>query len=312
LAILGAARQHEKIGGARRRIVTIAIEHKAVLGPCRRLAENGWDIITLPVDHQGTVDLHAAEEAITDDTLLVSIQAANHEIGTIQPVRAVAQLAHERGALVHCDAAQAVGKIPFDLNEWDVDLLSLSGHKLYGPKGIGALWLRGGPRCLPLEPLATGGGQESSLRPGTLNVPAIVGLGTACALCAELMTKESQRIGALRDMLEKTFGDAISNLRCNGNPHNRLPGSSNLTFPGIEAEALLANLSDIAVSTGSACESGAIEPSRTLMSIGLSSEEAFSTLRFGLGRFTTTDEIETAIAQVTQAYHDYVKIQRPL
>ncbi|MBV9468836.1 MAG: cysteine desulfurase, partial [Abitibacteriaceae bacterium] len=202
LAILGAALQQENSGSSRRRIVTSPIEHKAVLGPCRWLAEKGWDVIVLPVDGTGTVDLDAADQAIDDSTLLVSIQAANHEIGTIQPIREIATLAHLKGALIHCDAAQAVGKIPLAVNEWNVDLLSLSGHKMYGPKGIGGLYARGGHH-LTLLPLFFGGGQENGLRPGTLNVPAIVGLGEACRLCGELQSTEAARLASLRDLLEE-------------------------------------------------------------------------------------------------------------
>lgn len=301
IAILGATRHN--IGGARRRIVRTSIEHNAVVGPCSRLAKNGWEIVVLPVDSTGSVDLAAASEVINDNTLLVSIQAANHEIGTVQPVRDVARLAHEHGAIVHCDAAQAVGKVRLDVNEWDIDLLSLSGHKFYGPKGIGVLWLRGGPDSPLLEPIYAGGGQELSLRPGTLNVPAIVGLGVACTISREVLEEEYRRVSALRDTLEESLNQAIPDLQRNGNRLTRLPGNSSLTFPGVEADVLLANLSGIALSTGSACESAAIEPSRVLTAIGLSSEEAFSTIRFGLGRFTTLEEIEYATVHVARAYH---------
>jgi cysteine desulfurase len=285
LAILGLARA---FGDKRRRIVTTPIEHKAVLGPCRALEREGFDLVVLPIDRTGVVDLDAAARAINQSTLIVSIQAANHEIGTIQPVREIAARAHAQGAFVHCDAAQAVGKIPIDVNDWDVDLLSLSAHKMYGPKGIGALYVHGGRR-LGLSPLVFGGGQENDLRPGTLNVPAIVGLSEACRLCCEVMDAEAQLLAAIPD------------LRRNGNLQNRLPHNSSLTFPGIEADALLANISGLALSTGSACTSGAIEPSQVLSSVGLSRDDAYSTVRAGLGRGTTREEVEVATKKIVEA-----------
>ena len=297
LAILGLARA---FGSKRRRIVTTPVEHKAVLGPCRELEKEDFDLVVLPVDRTGIVDL-AAAEAINQSTLLVSIQAANHEIGTIQPVREIAALAHAQGAFVHCDAAQAVGKTPLDVNEWGVDLLSLSAHKMYGPKGIGALYVRGGRR-LGLAPLAFGGGQENELRPGTLNVPAIVGLGEACRLCCEGMEAEAARLSQLRDNFEAQLLAAIPNLKRNGDLQNRLPHNSSLTFPGIEADALLANLTSLALSTGSACTSGAIEPSQVLSAISLPRNEAYSTVRVGLGRGTTGEEVEVAAKKIATAF----------
>ena len=304
LAILGAARRHLKTGGVRRRLVTTAIEHKAVLGPLHHLSESGWEVVVLPVDREGVVDLDAAAEAINAQTLLVSVQAANHEIGTLQPVREMARLAHRHNALLHCDAAQACGKIPLDVDAWEIDLLSLSGHKLYGPKGIGALWLRGGPHRLPLEPLCFGGGQESGLRPGTLAVPIIVGLGAACDLSRGLLAEEISRIQTLRDRMEEKLCSLLPNVSRNGAPQHRLPGSSNITFVGIEAEAVLANAPEIVASTGSACESGTIEPSRVLRSIGLPDEDAFCTLRFCVGRFTTLAQINEAAARINAACCD--------
>jgi len=285
----------------RRRIVTTAIEHKAVLEPCRRLAAQGFDVAVLPVERDGTVDLQAAEEAITDDTLLVTIQLASNEIGTIQPLRAIAELAKRRGALLHTDAAQAVGKIPVDIDALRVDFLSISGHKLYGPKGIGALFVRSGLRRR-LVPLAQGGGQEADLRPGTLNVPGIVGLGEACAVCAVEMHDEAVRVASLRDQLEAHLVAAIPGLQINGNLQNRLPGNSSLTFPAVEADALIANLPGVALSTGSACTSGTIEPSHVLTAIGLSREAADATVRIGLGRFTTSEEIAAAARMIPEAW----------
>ncbi len=298
LALFGLARESE---GGRRRIITTAIEHKAVLGPCEELRKQGFETVSLPVDEEGTVDLVAAEQAITEDTLLVSVQAANNEIGTIQPVAQVARLAHDKGALVHCDAAQAVGKIPVDVEAWDVDLLSVSAHKLYGPKGVGALYVRGGPYALPVSPISVGGGQEKGLRAGTLNVPGIVGFGEACRLCEQRLPEESVRISALRDRLEEAVLDAAPTARRNGALENRLPGNSSLTFPGIDADALVVNLPKLAISTGSACTSGAPEPSHVLLAIGLSREEAYATIRIGVGRFNTEEEINHAANSISKA-----------
>jgi cysteine desulfurase len=299
LAILGLARG---AGGDRRRIVTSAIEHKAVLGPCRELEKQGFEVIVLPVDELGWVNLDAAKEAITENTLLVSVQAASNEIGTIQPVAQISQLAHERGALFHCDAAQAVGKVPVDVVDWDVDLLSISAHKLYGPKGVGALYVRGGAYALPLAPLMIGGGQERGLRAGTLNVPGIVGFGIACEVCRQLMPEESIRIAALRDHLEEGLLKAVPSMKRNGDLDNRLPGNSSLTFPGIDAESLILNTLDLAISTGSACTSGAPEPSHVLLAIGLDRNEARHTIRVGVGRFTTEEDISQATNSILRAF----------
>ncbi|MDI3340916.1 MAG: cysteine desulfurase family protein [Sphaerobacter sp.] len=297
LVIHGLAHQRSE----RRRIVTTAIEHKAVLEPCRALEAQGFDVVILPVGHDGTVNLPAAEEAITDDTLLVSVQLASNEIGTIQPLRAIAELARQRGALVHTDAAQAVGKIRVDIDALGVDFLSISGHKLYGPKGIGALFVRSGLRRR-LVPLVQGGGHEGGLRPGTLNVPGIVGLGEACAVCAVEMHDEAMRVASLRDQLETRLSAAIPGLQINGNLGNRLPGNSSLTFPAVEADALIAHLPGFALSTGSACTSGAVEPSHVLTAIGLSREAADATIRIGLGRFTTSEEIDAAARVIPEAW----------
>ncbi|WP_222841388.1 cysteine desulfurase family protein [Hymenobacter sp. BT188] len=301
LAILGIAQKHQRLGGRRRRIVTTAIEHKSVTEPCQYLAELGWDIIYVPVNQKGIVDEQEATKLITDDTLLVSIQAANSEIGTIQAVQRLAAIAHERGALLHCDAAQAIGKISVSVTDWEVDLLSLSGHKLYGPKGVGALFLRGGAKQLPLVPLMRGGTQEYALRPGTTPVPLLIGLGMACHLAEAELSEDRDRIIQLRDDLEGRILHALPFVRRNGCEQNRLPNNSSLTFSGIEADALLANLPNLAISTGSACEAGSLDPSRVLINIGLSSSDAFCTLRFGLGRFTTADEVEHAAHQIVTA-----------
>lgn len=298
LAIFGLAGLR---AGKRRRVVTTAIEHKSVLEPCRALIERGYDVVVLPVTEHGVVDLAAAEKAITDDTLFITVQAANNEIGTIQPVEALSARAHEKGALVHCDAAQAVGKIPLNPMKLGIDFLSISGHKLYGPKGIGALYIRHGLRTR-LSPLLHGGGQENGLRPGTLNVPAIVGFGEACELAHKLMEYEAKRIATLRDRLEDLLTAAIPGLRINAKQSQRLPGNSSVTFPVVEAETLLQHLPQLALSTGSACQSGTLEPSHVLLAIGLSYEQARSTIRFGLGRFTTNEEVKLAAELIIAAW----------
>lgn len=291
LSILGLARHPNN---KRRKIVTTAIEHKAVLSPGKHLEKLGFELVILPVDAVGRVDQAAARQTIDENTVLVSIQAANNEIGTIQDIPFFAHLAHEHGAYIHTDAAQAVGKTPVDVDEWDVDLLSISAHKLYGPKGVGALFVRGGSYALPLEPLVYGGGQESDVRPGTMNVPGIVGLGAACAFCQAEMAEEAPRIATLRDQLEALLLVQIPNMHRNGDMEHRLPGNSSLTFSGVDAEALIANVPELSLSAGSACTSGTPAPSHVLLAIGLSRQEVQQTIRIGLGKYSTPNEIQAA------------------
>ncbi|GIV67864.1 cysteine desulfurase family protein [Caldilinea sp.] len=298
LSILGLGRAHRH--GERKRIVTSAIEHKAVLLPYQKLQEEGYELIVLPVDPQGRVSVDEAEAAINDQTLLVSVQAANNEVGALQPIAEIAKIAHAHGAIVHCDAAQAVGKIPVDLaaEAWQVDLLSISAHKLYGPKGVGALYVRSGPRTLILEPLQYGGGQERGLRPGTTNVPGIVGFGEACRICSIELAQESIRIANLRDRFEQALLAGIPGLKINAREALRLPNTSSLTFPDIDADALLLNLPEVMMGTGAACSSGALEPSHVLTAMGLSRAEARSTVRVSLGRFTTLADVERACSLI--------------
>jgi cysteine desulfurase len=298
LALFGIANSSRE---KRNRIVTTAIEHKSVLGPCKELQKQGFEVIFLPVDNSGRVNMNAVKEAITGDTLIVSIQVANNEIGTIQPIEQIATLAHEQGAVVHCDAAQAIGKIPVDVETWDVDLLSMSAHKLYGPKGVGAIYLKGGPYALPIRPLSWGGGQEYDLRPGTLNVPGIIGFGKACQLCTERLSDESPSVANLRNKLEEQLLCALPFIKRNGDLNHRLPGNSSITFPGIDAEVLLVHVADLALSTGSACTSGALEPSHVLTAIGMSRSDTYSTIRIGIGRFTTEHEINLAADMIIHA-----------
>ena len=305
LAILGVAQALGSRTG-RRRLVTTRLEHKAVLEPFGRLEQEGFDVQYLPVHASGRVMLEAAAEMITEETLLVSVQAANNEIGTIQPLAELAALAREQGTIFHCDAAQAVGKIPLDVDALDIDLLSLSAHKLYGPKGVGALYIRGGVRSLPLSPLWVGGGQEQGLRSGTLNVPGIVGLGAACALCKEELLGESTRLAGLRDGFEAALIERIPGLQRNGDLDNRLPFNSSLTFPKVDAETLLVNVPELVLSTGSACTSGALEPSYVLGAIGLSREAAYRTLRVGIGRSTTQSELDATVQLFVKAFESLV------
>jgi cysteine desulfurase len=298
IAILGAARAAPL---ARRRVVVSAVEHKAVLEIAAALARSGFGVEIVPVDCDGRADLSALSRMIDETTALVSVQAASNEIGTLQPVAEIAQVTHRVGALFHCDAAQAVGRIPVDVRDWDVDLLSLSGHKFYGPKGVGALYVRGGFRAAPLEPLMYGGGQEGGLRPGTLNVPGIVGLGRAAEIVTAELSAEMQRVGVLRDQLEQILLQQLPAARRNGALSRRLAGNTSIRFPGVDAQAVIANLPDVALSTGSACSSGAPEPSHVLTAIGLSRTEASETIRVGLGRFTRQADVEYAAARIIEA-----------
>lgn len=294
LAILGTA---EYAPLSRRKIITCAIEHKAVLAPCKRLSERGFEVIILPVDENGLVRLPDLESALGKDTFLVSIQAANNEIGTLQPIAEIAALAHRHGALVHTDAAQAVGKIPVDVNAWGVDLLSFSAHKMYGPKGIGGLYVRGGKRTIPIRPILEGGGQENGLRAGTLNVTGIIGLGAACQISATELPAECARLQSMRDELERGLLQVLPQARINARSAPRLPNTINLTIDGVEADALLIRLPDLMMSTGSACNTGAPEPSPVLQAIGLSREQASASLRISLGRMTRQENIEKVIRQ---------------
>jgi len=298
LAIQGAVR-FAPVG--RRKVLATAIEHKCVLESCKWLASQGYDFEVIPVGEDGLVDLGALVDLVDERTALVSVQAASNEIGTIQPIAEIAQVVHRAGALLHSDAAQALGRIPIDVGSWSVDLLSLSGHKCYGPKGVGVLYVRGGARSAPLEPLVFGGGQEGGLRSGTLNVPGIVGFGKACEIAREEMGREAIRLGRLRDWFERIVQSGVDGVSRNGSFARRLPGNSSLRFDRVDAEALIANLPQVALSTGSACTSGALEPSHVLTAIGLSREQAYSTVRVGIGRFTMEDELEFAARGICDA-----------
>ncbi|HYD98124.1 MAG TPA: aminotransferase class V-fold PLP-dependent enzyme [Alphaproteobacteria bacterium] len=290
LAIKGAARFHRRRGD---HVVTVATEHKCVLESVRALEAEGFRTTILPVGPDGLLDLDRLAAALDDRTLLVSVMLANNEIGTIQPLAEIARIAHAAGALVHTDAAQAAGKIPVDVAALDVDLMSLSAHKLYGPQGIGALWLRRRPRAR-IAPLFDGGGQERGLRSGTVPTPLAVGFGAACAVARAEMPAESARIAALRDRLAELLVSRLAPVYVNGHPTRRLPGNLSIGFAGVEATRLLAALPELALSAGSACTSAAVEPSYVVRALGRDDGEAAATVRIALGRFTTAGEVERA------------------
>ena len=297
LAIKGMAAMHRQRAN---HIVTAVTEHHAVLDPCRRLEREGFRVTYLPVDGNGLIDLERLKAALDDATILVSIMAANNEIGTLQPIVEIGKICKERGIFFHSDAVQAVGKVPVDVGRMGIDLLSLTAHKIYGPKGIGALYVRSrNPRVRP-EPLIDGGGHERGLRSGTLPVPTIVGFGMACELCAREMSAEAVRLTGLRERLREGIVGQLDQVRLNGHPTLRLPGNLNLSFARIEGEALMVGIKDIAVSSGSACTSANPEPSYVLKALGRSDEEARGSIRFGLGRFTTAQEIEVVIGEVVR------------
>jgi cysteine desulfurase len=284
------------VGGAH--IVTMATEHKAVLDPLKRLAKAGVRTTELKPGPDGLVDLDALRAAIQPDTSLVSIMFANNEIGVVQPVREIGAICRERGVLFHCDAAQAFGKLPIRVAEDHIDLMSVSAHKMYGPKGIGALYVR---RRVPLQAQMDGGGHEFGMRSGTLNVPAIVGFGEACAIAAREMDADAVRLRGLRDRLRECLMTGLEGVHVNGSMEHRLPGNLNVSIEGVDGEALLMSLPDVALSTGSACTSATVEPSFVLRAIGLSDRLAHSSLRFGLGRFTTAEEIDYAANRVVES-----------
>jgi cysteine desulfurase len=282
-------------------IVTTAVEHKAVLDCCRRLEAEGFRVTVVPVQPDGRVDPAAIAAALEARTILVSVMAANNEIGTVQPLAEIGALCRERNLVFHSDAAQALGKIPLDVDAMEIDLLSASAHKLYGPKGIGALYVRRRKRRIRLEPQTDGGGQERGLRSGTVNVPGAVGMGAASALAQAEMADEAPRLARLRDRLWAGISGTLDGVRVNGTLEHRLPGNLNVSFAGVQGEALLMCMNDVAVSPGAACDSANAEPSHVSRAIGVPEDLARSSLRFGLGRFNTEDEVEYAIRKVVDA-----------
>jgi cysteine desulfurase len=298
LAIKGVVEFYREKGN---HIITCVTEHKAVLDSCRALERLGKAEVTyLPVDKYGMVDPDDVRQAITDRTVLITIMYANNEIGTIHPVAEIGKIAKDKGILFHCDAVQAVGKIGVDVERDGIDLLSLTAHKIYGPKGLGALYVRSrGPR-VRLAPIIDGGGHERGMRSGTLNVPGIVGFGAACEIAAAEMAAEARRLTDLRNKLQAGVFERLDEVYLNGHPTQRLPGNFNVSFAYVEGESLLMGISDIAVSSGSACTSATLEPSYVIRALGVGEELAHSSIRFGLGRFNTEEEVDYVVDRVAK------------
>ena len=289
LAIKGIAEMYRERGN---HIITQVTEHKAVLDTCKRLEKSGYRVTYLPAQADGLIDIEDLKRAMDDQTILVSIMYANNEIGVIQPIQEIGKLCHEKGVLFHTDAVQAVGKIPVNVITDNIDVLSLSGHKIYGPKGVGALYVRRRNPRVQISEQINGGGHERGMRSGTLNVPGIVGLGAACEICLNEMEAEGKREGELRDYLKNKLEKALDYTQVNGNMDHHLPGNLNMSFVYVEGESLLMGINDIAVSSGSACTSATLEPSYVLKALGLGDDVAHSSIRFGLGRFNTKEEVD--------------------
>jgi cysteine desulfurase len=297
LAIKGVAAMYKRKGN---HIITQVTEHKATLDTCKRLERDGYQVTYLPVDRYGRVHPDQVREAITDKTILVSVMAANNEIGTLQPIRAIGRLCKEKGVLFHTDAVQAVGKVPLDVEDMGIDLLSMTAHKLYGPKGVGALYVRKKDPRVRLEPQIDGGGHERGMRSGTLPVPLIVGFGVACEIARREMPEESERTLRLRERLRQGIMEQLPDTYLNGHPTERLPGNANISFAYVEGEGLMMGIKDVAVSSGSACTSASLEPSYVLRALGVGDELAHSSIRFGIGRFNTEAEVDYVIDLVVR------------
>ena len=297
LAIKGVAEMYKQNGN---HIITAVTEHKAVLDTCKRLETYGYRVTYLPVQKDGLIDLDELKRAMDDKTILVTIMAANNEIGVLQPIAEMGKLCHERGVIFHTDAAQAVGKIPLDVNRQNLDLLSISAHKMHGPKGVGALYMRRKNPQVKLSAILDGGGHERGMRSGTLNVPGIVGLGKACAIASEEMPEESCKLAGLRNRLRDRIMSRLDETYLNGSMEHRLPGNLNITFAYVEGESLLMGINDIAVSSGSACTSATLEASYVLKALGADDDLAHSSIRFGLGRFNTEAEVDYVADRVVE------------
>jgi len=296
IAIQGIAKAYQ---GKGRHIITCTTEHKAVLDTCRHLESLGWSVTYVPVDRYGLVDLQRMEGSITDQTVLVSVAFANNEVGTIAHVAEIGKIARDHGVLFHTDAAQAVGHIPVDVEGMNIDLMSMSAHKVYGPKGIGALYLRRRGKKAELDPITYGGGQEKRLRPGTLNVPAIVGMGKALDLAGKEMPSEGQRLSSWTSKMKNEFLNQIELAEQNGHPTRKLPHNLNMCFQGVESKAIIqAVSSEIAISAGSACTTESVEPSHVILALGYDERRAHSSIRFGLGRFNTQEEIDFVVDRI--------------
>jgi cysteine desulfurase len=289
LAIKGVAEYYQSKGN---HIITTSIEHKAVLDSCKRLEKQGFVVTYIRAGKNGIVDPAEIEKAITDKTILVTVMLANNEVGTIQPIEAIGQITRSKGVLLHCDAVQGIGKTPFDVKKMNVDLASLTAHKIYGPKGVGALYVRRSKPRVRLVAQMDGGGHERGNRSGTLNVPGIVGFGKACEILLQEGAAENERLRALRDKLHRSITSRLPMVELNGHPEQRLPGNLNVSFAFVEGEGLMMAIKDVAVSSGSACTSASLEPSYVLRSMGLDEDLAHSSIRFGLGRFNTEEEVD--------------------
>ena len=295
LALLGAAQMYKDKG---RHIITSPIEHKAILDTCHYLTTQGYELTILPVDKTGRVNPEDLKKAIRPDTIIVSIMFANNEIGTVNPIAEIGAICKQYGVIFHTDAVQGAGKLPIDVQKMGVDLLSLTAHKIYGPKGVGALYVRRkGPR-VRLSPIVHGGGHERGMRSGTLNVPSIVGFGKACEIALRVMPEETARLRELRDLLFARLNEELDEIYLNGHATERLPNNLNVSFAFVEGESLMMGMKELAVSSGSACTSSSLEPSYVLKAIGVGEDLAHTSIRFGLGRFTTREEIEFAANKV--------------
>lgn len=298
LAILGVTEMYAEKGN---HVITTNIEHKAVLDTCKYVQSKGVEVTYLPVDKYGQVSVEQIRNAITDKTILISVMLANNEIGTINPIAEIGKLAKEKGILFHTDAVQGLSYIPVDVNTMGIDLLSISAHKIYGPKGVGALYVRRKNPRVKLHPIILGGGQERGMRSGTLNVPGIVGLGKACELAKTEGPEESKRLKTLRDRLEKRIFSELDEVYLNGHPTQRLPNNLNVSFAFVEGESLMMGMKNVAVSSGSACTTASLEPSYVLRALGVTEDLAHTSIRFGLGRFNTSDEIDEVADEVIRS-----------
>ncbi|MBI4374101.1 MAG: aminotransferase class V-fold PLP-dependent enzyme [Deltaproteobacteria bacterium] len=297
LAVIGAAQSYRNRGN---HIITCVTEHRSSLGPSKHLETIGFKVTFLPVDSEGCLDPNDLKKAITPQTILISLMAANNEIGTIHPIRKIGKIAKERGILFHVDAAQGCGRIPIDVEEMGIDLLSMSAHKVYGPKGAGALYIRKKNPNVRIAPILYGGSQEGEIRPGTLAVPNVAGMGKAFEIAGENLAKESEEILRLREKLKEGILKNLDNVFLNGHPTQRLAGNLNLSFPPLRSSDILSDLRGVAVSSGSACASGSLEPSYVLKALGVGDERGRSSIRFGIGRFNTEEEIDYATQAVTR------------
>jgi len=295
IALQGVAKNYQNQG---RHIITLKTEHKAVMDVCQHLSKDGFDITYLPVDKDGILNVNKFEDAIRDDTILASVMHVNNEIGVIQPIKELGAICKNKNVIFHVDAAQSIGKIPLNVDDMGIDLLSISAHKFYGPKGTGALYIRRKDPRVQLQPIMFGGGHERGIRSGTLPVPNIVGMGRACDLAADVMNEENLKITTLRDALLQGIRDKNPNALVNGSMEYRVAGNLNMSFPGVNNEAIIAAIPEIAISSGSACTTSTMEPSHVLLALGMSKEEAYSSLRFGIGRFNTEEDIHIAVKSI--------------